>query len=68
MNDRLRKLKAQPSLAICHGDDAVSGVFEDPTQDAPDGSVILDDCHAGARTAPVGSVLQAISLRCATTT
>ena len=58
----------RPLLAVRDGDDAVAGVLEDATQDTPDGSVILDDCHAGTHRAPVGGVLQAVSLHCATTT
>ena len=59
---------AQPVHAVGDGDDAVAGVLEDATQDAPDGRVILDDCHAGARSVPGGQCAATLSLHGATTT
>ena len=58
----------RPFSPVSDGDDAVAGVLEDATEDAPDGSVVLDDCHAGSGCAAVGGVLQRWSLHCATTT
>ena len=59
--------RAQAVLAVGDGDDAITGILEDASEHAPDGAVILDDCHAWPGWARAGRLVQFV-LPCVTTT